>query len=145
MFGQSYLQRDAALQAATGAEQCAGRLEYASQVLADLLNRAAALDALGMVWFGLDLDASHHANEPGAGIEADEALRAFAVAAHDFLEGDCAEARIRGRRARLFADVGDDRLDVEIVEAEESLQQIGGALVAPEAEIAGAALALVED
>src|SRR5712692_7184361 len=122
MFGHFYLQRDAALQAATtdlagpyaDRERSAAQLEYARELLADVLNRAAALRALGNAWFLLDLDAQHHADQPGADMEADEALRGFGVAAREFFEGDCDEARIRGCRARLFADIGDDRVSSDL-------------------------------
>jgi hypothetical protein len=123
MFGRYYQQRDAALQAATGTGQRRLQLEYASELLSELLNRASVLEDAGMSWF----DRSHGADDQDP--ETQSRLHRFAMAAMEFLDGDCQEARVRGRRLRLFAETADRRVDFACGETEESLAEIGGALV----------------
>ena len=117
MFGPYYERRDQALVA--GVKKGDIDLEqafYASQLLAGLINRAAVLTAA----------VDKHESEPGESYVCDM----LQVAVTTFLEDVC-EARIRGRRARLFAGEGCEHelVNVDFAEGEESLAEIGGALV----------------
>lgn len=125
MFGQFYLQRDEALSSKTPRIGVPiNRADYGGDLLAELLNRAKALE-LGAWWRANELQG---APNPG---DHKEALEHFHLAADLFFH-DCDEARIRARRARLVSCGSDDNYVVaasDAVEPEESLQAIGGALV----------------
>ena len=121
MFGPYYLRRDEAL-ADASVSPAARKEEYASYLLEELLNRAAVLEGpLGNYEYIVNIDPRG-------------AARCLAMAVEVFLS-DVMEARIRARRARFVAGSGvfHEPVTAENAEPAESLEKIGGALVAKEA------------
>jgi hypothetical protein len=97
--------------------------EYAEELLADLLNRARVLEAAAEQLF----DAHLHEPDNQDRLSAAENLLRLTV---DTFVLDVQETRLRGRRARLFAYCrDDDSVSTGTIERDESLAEIGGALV----------------
>ena len=121
MFGEYYHRYDHSL-AASAEWTCGTRVEYAEELLKDILNRAAVLES------GTFRQASE------SGPEHPSHLEALRDAVEVFL-ADCSEARIRARRARLVSKIDNtDLVDTasNSVEAVEKLKQIGGELMTTE-------------
>lgn len=123
MFGQFYHQRD---QAVSGkpSERTTTRLEYAAELLAELLNRAENL-------YDGQWRRAFEVNKEDA-VDYLEAMEKFFLAGRAFLH-DCTEARVRAQRVRL---VYEDRSGFLIpfnggapITVEADLAEIGGALV----------------
>jgi hypothetical protein len=103
MFGRWYSKRDVELQdRGISGESC-----YAGHLLADILNRAAGL--AGPMGYCEKVDYP-------------EAVDAFCAAVRAFLD-DCEEARIRGRRARLFCEDSNGVLCADSNDTKEDLRR----------------------
>lgn len=128
MFGPFYLRRDQELiERAKNGKLAEAKAEYAAELLADLLNRAGALNA---TWEVCELLKGGGSGEFSP-INEEMVARNLHSAIEVFL-GDVMEARIRGRRARLFTGVGifHEAVGTGSAANKKSLEHIGGALVA---------------
>ncbi len=121
MFGPMYLRRDVdtvAYAKVKGPERAL--LQYAAELLEELFNRAAVLDAVkaraGLLY-------NDKTERLPALEDLEAALEVFLV--------DVSEARIRARRARLVAGSGvyHEPVCSASMEDEKSLKEIGGALI----------------
>ena len=119
MFGQFYDQRDRSLkQGGTETQQ-----SYAEELLAELLNRARVLETL--------MDHCRHLRrealeDRGLEDEYHDGMERTVQAVEVFLL-DVHEARVRGRRARLFAEDEAGATSIDFVDT--GLDSIGGTLV----------------
>ena len=120
MFGQFYARRDLAV---AGHHMGMTQLDYAQDLLAELLNRATVLNA----------GANHHVFEYDHELKVDyiDRLEVLRDAVGVFME-DIDEARTRALRVRLVTSRPEERLVVSCTASvsDSDLEWTGGALVA---------------